>query len=105
MAIQTMTLDPAAGPMTGDAIVTAINAGSSAITRANAVSAAARPIAALEVTNAMLATGVAKANLDAMTATARGYIQTAPTTGQFKVTAVQRDATGKLAVSYDDVAA
>lgn len=114
MAIQTITLDPASGPMTGDAIVAAINAGSTAISRANAVSAAARPIAALEVTTAMLAanavdntklaTGVAKTNLDAMAATAVGYVKTSPTTGQFKVTTIQRDATGKLAVGYDDVA-
>jgi hypothetical protein len=94
MAIQTMVLDPNAGAMTGDAIVTAINAGSTAITRASSVSAAARPLTA----------GEAKANLDAMADTARGYIKTSPTTGQFKVIAIQRDATGKAAVSYDDVA-
>jgi hypothetical protein len=105
MAIQTMTLDPNAGAMTGDAIVTAINAGSTAITRANSVGAAARPIGSTEVTSGMLASGVAKANLDAMTDTTRGYIKTSPTAGQFKVIAIQRDATGKAAISYDDVAA
>ncbi len=60
--------------------------------------------AAAGVTNAQVAAGAAKANLDAMTDTARGYVKTSPTTGQFRVVAVQRDATGKMAVSYDDVA-
>jgi hypothetical protein len=60
--------------------------------------------AAAGVTNAQVATGQAKANLDAMADTARGYIKTSPTTGQFKVVSMQRDATGKLAASYDDVA-
>jgi hypothetical protein len=104
MAIQTMVLDPTAGPMTGDAIITAINAGSTAITRASSVSAAARPIGSAEVASANLADGVAKANLDAMADTARGYVKTSPVAGQFKVVAVQRQADGKLAASYDDVA-
>ena len=60
--------------------------------------------AAAGIVNAQVATGQAKANLDAMTDTARGYVKTSPTSGQFKVVAVQRDSTGKLAVSYDDVA-
>jgi hypothetical protein len=60
--------------------------------------------AAAGVTNAQVVSGLAKANLDALADTARGYIKTSPTTGQFKVVAVQREATGKLAVSYDDVA-
>jgi hypothetical protein len=138
MAIQTMTLDPNAATYTGDQMITAINGASTAITRANAVSAAARPIAALEVdagkiaagaiktklngeadgsklttselaaaagiVNAQVAAGQAKANLDAMADTARGYIQTAPTTGKFKVVSIQRDSTGKLETKYDDVA-
>jgi N-methylhydantoinase B/oxoprolinase/acetone carboxylase alpha subunit len=61
--------------------------------------------AAAGITNAQVAAGLAKANLDALADTARGYIQTAPTSGQFKIVSVQRDATGKLAVKYDDVAA
>ncbi len=64
--------------------------------------------AAAAVTNAQTATGQAKANLAAMTDTARGYIQTAPTTGEFKVVSIQRGtvASGaKLDVDYDDVAA
>lgn len=60
--------------------------------------------AAAGVTNAQVATGQAKASLDAMADTARGYIKTSPTTGQFKVTAVERQADGKLKIEYDDVA-
>lgn len=60
--------------------------------------------AAAGVTNAQVAAGLAKSNLDAMTDTARGYVQTTPTSGQFKVVSVQRQADGKLAVKYDDVA-
>jgi hypothetical protein len=133
-----MLLDPNAASYTDDQIVGKINTASASITRASSVSAAARPIAALEVTDAMIATGaiktklgaeadgnklvsaslaaaagvtnaqvatgLAKANLDAMTDTARGYVKTSPTSGQFKVIAIQRQADGKAAVTYDDVA-
>jgi hypothetical protein len=139
MAIQTMTLDPAAASYTDDQIVGKINSATAQITRAGSVATAARPLAAGEVdatalaagaiktklgaesdgnklvsaslaaaagvTNAQVAAGLAKANLDALTDTARGYVQTAPTTGQFKIISIQRDATGKLAAKYDDVAA
>lgn len=60
--------------------------------------------AAAGVTNAQVATGQAKANLDAMADTARGYIKTSPTAGQFKVVAVQQGADGQTKVTYDDVA-
>jgi hypothetical protein len=60
--------------------------------------------AAAGIVNAQVVAGQAKANLDALADTARGYIKTSPTTGQFKVVAVQRDSTGKLQASYDDVA-
>lgn len=56
------------------------------------------------ITSGQVAAGVAKANLDAMSDTTRGYVKTSPTTGQFKVVALQRQADGKLAVTYDDVA-
>ena len=61
--------------------------------------------AAAGVTNAQVATGQAKASLDAMTDTARGYIKTGPTTGEFKVVSIQRGTVasgGKLDVDYDD---
>jgi regulator of protease activity HflC (stomatin/prohibitin superfamily) len=59
--------------------------------------------AAAGITNAQVATGQAKANLDAMADTARGYIKTSPTSGQFKVIAIERQADGKAKLEYDDV--
>ena len=104
MAIVSFQLDPNAASYTDDEIVGKINAASTQITRATAVAAAARPIAAGEIGNTQLAAGVAKTNLDAMADTARGYIKTNPVAGEFKVTALQRDAAGKLDVEYDNVA-
>ncbi len=138
MAIQSMTLDPAAQSYTDDQIVGKINSASAQITRASSVAAAARPIsdsevdsaklaagaiktklngeadgnkltaselaAAAGVTNAQVVSGLAKSNLDAMADTARGYVKTSPTAGQFKVIAIERDATGKLRADYDDAA-
>ena len=60
--------------------------------------------AAAGVTNAQVATGLAKDNLDALTDTARGYIKTGPTSGEFKVVSIQRDVNGKLDIDYDNVA-
>jgi len=60
--------------------------------------------AAAGVTNAQVDAGLAKANLDALGDTARGYIKTGPTSGEFKVVSIQRDAAGKLDVDYDNVA-
>jgi hypothetical protein len=104
MAIQSLTLDPNAAAYTDDQIVGKINTAAAQITRAGSVAAAARPIGSGEVTNTNLDSGAAKANLDAMVDTARGYIKTNPTAGQFKVVALERDAAGKLKVEYDDVA-
>jgi hypothetical protein len=104
MAIQSFVLDPNAAAYTDDEIVAKVNAASAQITRASSVAAAARPLVDAEVTSAKLDSGVAKANLDAMADTARGYVKTNPASGEFKVVAVQRDADGKLDVEYDDVA-
>lgn len=60
--------------------------------------------AAAGVVNAQIAAGQAKANLDAMTDVARGYIKTNPVTGEFKIVAIHRQADGKMDVEYDDVA-
>ncbi|MCZ7404481.1 MAG: hypothetical protein O8C67_06070 [Candidatus Methanoperedens sp.] len=103
MAIQTMVIDPTGTSYTDDEIVAKINAASDNITRASSVDAAARPIGAGEVTSAKVAAGVAKANLDAMADTARGYIKTAPGVGEFPVISVDRNADGKVDVTYDDV--
>ena len=113
MAIQSMQLDPNAASYTDNQIVGKINTATDQITRTSAVAAAARPIAAGEVgdtqlagsiPNTKLAAGVAKASLDAMADTARGYVKTNPIAGEFKVIAIHRQATGKLDVEYDDVA-
>lgn len=56
------------------------------------------------IVNAQVATGLAKANLDALSDTTRGYIKTSPTTGQFKVIAIERQADGKAKIEYDDTA-
>ena len=138
MAIQSMTLDPAAQSYTDDQIVGKVNTATAQITRAGSVAAAARPIAASEVTatelaagaiktklngeadgnklvsaslaaaagvtNAQIAAGQAKANLDALADLDRGYIKTSPTSGQFKVIAVERTATGLLEAKFDDQA-
>jgi hypothetical protein len=100
--IQTMLLDPNSASYTDNEIVTKINNASNQITRASCVSTAARPIGSGEISNTELASGVAKSNLDAMSDTARGYIQTSPTTGQFKVVSIQRSTDGKLNTKYDD---
>jgi len=114
MAIQSFQLDPNAASYTDDQIVGKVNTATANITRASSVDAAARPIAAGEVgdtelgtftvTNTELAASAAKDNLDAMADTARGYIKTNATTGEFKVTGIQRSAAGLLDVDYDDVA-
>lgn len=104
MAIVSFTLDPNAAAYTDNQIVDKVNAASTQITRAASVAAAARPIADAEVTSAKLDTGVAKANLDAMADTARGYIKTAPTTGQFRIISIERDAAGQQKNDYDNVA-
>lgn len=104
MAIQSFALDPNAQAYTDDQIVGKINTAAAQITRASAVAAAARPIAAGEVGSTELAAGVAKANLDSMADTARGYIKTSPTSGQFKIVSIERQADGKAKIDYDDVA-
>ena len=114
MAIASMQLDPDAVVYTDDEIVGKVNTATANITRASSVSATARPIENLEivagdlaanaVTNAKLATGAAKDNLDALADTARGYIKTDPATSEFKVISLQRDSSGKLDIDYDDVA-
>lgn len=114
MAIVNFKLDPNAATYTDDEIVGKVNSANAQITRAGSVAAAARPIEDLEVvegklaanavTNSKLASSAAKDNLDALADTARGYIKTGPTTGEFKVVSIQRDSTGKLDIDYDDVA-
>ena len=65
----------ATADQTGDEIVTAVNSGSTSITRASALSQ------------------------DDL-----GIVKTAPVTGEFKVKNIHRQADGKLDVEYDNVA-
>lgn len=104
MAKQSFVLDPNAQAYTDDQIIGKINSAAAQITRGSSIAAAARPIDDAEVTSGKLAAGVAKTNLDAMSDTARGYVKTDSTTGEFKVISIERDANGKLKIDYDDVA-
>ena len=116
MAIQNMVLDPNAASYTDDEIVGKINTASDTISRAGSVDAAARPIAAGEISSTELAPGAvdsewsglgagdAAANLDAMPDTSRGYVKSAPTTGEFPIINIQRAADGKMDIDYDDQA-
>ncbi len=89
MAIQTMVLDPGA--------------------QSYANLAALDSAAALKLSGIAAGAQVNPANLAALDSTAATKLGkaviTSPTTGQFNVVSIQRDAAGKLAVSYDDVAA
>lgn len=114
MALQTMTIDPAATSYTDDEIIGKINSASNNISRADSVTAAARPIAVGEIgadeiedgsiSNVELTATAAKDNLNALSDTTREYVKTRPTTGKFKVIACHRNASGHLEVEYDDVA-
>ena len=86
MALQSFELDSNAVAYTPDQLVGIINSGTSGT----------------GITN--VAPGVAKANLDAMAGTARGYVKTLPASGQYKVISVQAKNNGKLLVDYDDEA-
>jgi len=68
MAIEKIYLDPNATSYTDDEVVGKVNTATANITRASSVSAAARPIANLEVTDAHIAAaaGIAKTKLAAL---------------------------------------
>ena len=102
MTIQSVSIDPNAVALTDDQIVAKINTATTTITRVGCVAAAARPIGAAEVTSTNVAAGVAKANLDAMADTARGYIATKPVSGQFPVIFLERSSDGKIKIDYDN---
>ena len=52
----------------------------------------------------ILAPGSAQENLDQMGDRERGYIRSQPAASNFIVVGLYRDATGRLAIVYDDVA-
>ena len=102
MAIQSFMLDPNAQAYTNDQIVAKVNAASDVITRADSVSPAARPIGVGEIDAEALADGAAKANLDAMADTERGYVQTKPVSGQWPIISIERHSDGRQKTDYDD---
>ena len=128
MATQSFQLDPNAQSYTDDEVVGKVNAAAVNITRAGSVEATARPIEAGEVGETELAdeayTGTEKTKLgtveDSATAdqsgaemrdaivglgdTERKIVITDPQSGEYPVIAIQRDASDKLDVDYDDVA-
>ena len=104
MALATFTIDPNVSTLTDDEHVDAINAASNQITRASSVTAAARPIAADEVTDTELSSTAAQDNLNALTDVAREYVKTRPLSGEFPIVAIHRTAAGLVEVEYDDVA-
>lgn len=114
MVIASFQLDPNVVALSDNDVVGKVNTATVDITRAGSVDPTARPIEALEVgtselaagavDNTKLASSAAKDNLDALVDTARGYIKTAPISGEFPVINVQRDAGGNLDVDYDNVA-
>lgn len=113
MALAVLTLDTTA-TLTGDEIITRVNAGATTVTRAGSVSATARPIGTDEITSAHIAAGAvtaadmattaARDNLNAMVDDDRHYVKTRPVTGKHKVFAFQRRADGLVEVEYNDVA-
>jgi len=106
MVIASFVIDPAAAiPLTGDEIVAKINTDTvDPITRASSVSAAARPLVSDEVSNVELTATAARDNLTALPDIDRGFVRTRPTSGEFPIVNIQRDAVGNLEVEYDDVA-
>ena len=85
MAIQSVELDPNAQAYTDDEIVEKVNS------------------AAEKILATALEEGAAKANLDAMDALDRGYVQVVADVGDFIITAVKRKNNGKIEFFYDDV--
>ncbi len=104
MAIERILLDPNAVYLSEDDVVAKINAATANIDRAGSVEAAARPLVDAEVTAPKLSSDAAKLNLDAIEELEREYIKTNPQAGEYKVTGVQVDSDGKLAVDKSDTA-
>jgi hypothetical protein len=75
MAIVSMQLDPNAAAYSDNDIVAKVNAATAQITRADAI------------------------DTDSL-----NLIKTAPLAGEFKIKNIQRDATGKVDIDYDNVA-
>ena len=128
MAKQTFLLDPNAQAYTDDQIVGKVNAASAAISRADAIDGAALGACDLDDigdgstnkgytgTEQTKLSGIAESATADQTGTeirdliialaddARQIVITEPVSGEFKVVSIQRDASGKAKIAYDDVA-
>ena len=128
MAKQSFVLDPNAQAYTDNEIVGKVNTATVAITRTDAIDGAAlgacdmddlsdgatnKGYTATEQTKLSGIEDSATADQSgteirdlilALSDTERGIVVTDPTTGEDKVISIERDASGKLKVQYDDVA-
>ena len=120
MVKQSFVLDPNAQSYTDDQIVAKVNAATATITRVgftdlDKISDGTTNKSYTDTEKSKLGGVEAGATADqtgaemrdlivALADTDRKIVITEPVTNEFKVLSVQRDATGKLKVSYDDVA-
>ncbi len=120
MAKQSLLLDPNAASYTDDQIVAKVNSAIAAITRVgftdlDKISEGSTNKAYTSTEKTKLSSVEANATTDqtgaeirdavvALSDADRKIVITEPTTNEFKVISLQRDATGKVKVSYDDVA-
>lgn len=104
MAIASFQLDPNAQSYTDDEIVGKVNAASAQITRADAVDAAAVDMDGDDMVTAINAGTSAITREGALSQADLKIVKTNPTSGEFKVTAIHRQADGKLDIEYDDTA-
>jgi len=97
MAIEKVYLDPNAAAYTDNEIVGKVNTASVNITRAGAVEAAARPIAAGDGANIRDA-------VVGLSDDTRGILISRPTSGQKKIYAIQTHSDGKQEIEQSDTA-
>jgi len=117
---QSFVLDPNAASYTDDEIVGKVNAATATITRVgftdlDKISEGSTnktytdtektKLSGVEENATIDQTGVEVRDLIiALSDTERGIVVTDPTTGEYKVISIERDATGKLKIQYEDVA-
>lgn len=124
MAIQTMQLDPNAQSYTDDEIVGKVNSAAAAITRADAIDGTAlgacdsddltegstnkydtgAPPTNDEVVTAINNASNAITREAALSQDDLNIVKTNPTTGEFPIKNIHRQADGKMDIEYDDVA-
>ena len=124
MAIVSMQLDPNAASYTDDEIVGKVNAATANITRAGCIEGTAAsaldsddigegvsnlydtgaPPTNDEVITAINSASTAITREAALSQDDLNIVKTSPVAGEFSVKNIQRDATGKLDIDYDNVA-